>query len=49
MEVSGELHDPDALIPGKEIPWPLKRKLGGPHSQSVLFGERILGAGSFSP
>jgi hypothetical protein len=33
MEVSGQLHDPDALPQG-ESPWyPLDRRLGGPQSR----------------
>jgi hypothetical protein len=34
MEVSGQLHDPTALPPGKEPLVPLKRSVGGPQSQS---------------
>jgi hypothetical protein len=34
MEVSGQLHAPAALLPGKEPCYPLDRGLGGPQSQS---------------
>jgi hypothetical protein len=40
MEVSGQLHDPAALPPGKR-PWcPLDRRLGGPQSRSGRDGEK---------
>jgi len=32
MEVSDGLHAPAALPPGKEPPYPLDRKLGGPRA-----------------
>jgi hypothetical protein len=39
MEVSGQLHAPAALTPGKS-PWhPLDKRLGGPQSQSGRGGE----------
>jgi hypothetical protein len=34
MEVSGQLHAPAALHPGKSPGYPCDRKLGGPQSQS---------------
>jgi hypothetical protein len=34
MEVSGQLHAPAALLPGKKPWYPLDRKLGGPQSRS---------------
>jgi hypothetical protein len=34
MEVSGQLHDPAALSPGKSPQYPLDRRLGGPQSRS---------------
>jgi len=34
MEVSGQLHAPAALPPGKSPRYPLDRRLGGPPSQS---------------
>jgi len=34
MEVSGQLHAPAALPPGKEPWYPLDRRLGGPQSRS---------------
>jgi hypothetical protein len=35
MEVSGQLHSPAALPPGKEpLVYPLDRRLGGPQSRS---------------
>jgi hypothetical protein len=39
MEVSGQLHDPAALPPGKEIRYPLDRRLGRPQSRSGSGGE----------
>jgi hypothetical protein len=39
MEVSGQLHAPAALPPGKEAPIPLDRTLGGPQSLSGRCGE----------
>jgi hypothetical protein len=39
MEVSGQLHDPAALHPGKEPLVPLDRRLGGPQSRSGRGGE----------
>jgi hypothetical protein len=38
MEVSGQLHTPAALPPGKEPLVPLDRRLGGPQSRSGLCG-----------
>jgi hypothetical protein len=41
MEVSGQLHTPAALPPGKEPRrYPLDRRLGGPQSRSGLRGEK---------
>ena len=37
MEVSGQLQAPAALLPGKNSP--LSKRVSGPHSQSVQFGE----------
>jgi hypothetical protein len=39
MEVSGQLHAPAALPPGKEPWYPLHRKLGGSQSRSGRGGE----------
>jgi hypothetical protein len=39
MEVSGQLHVPAALPPGKSPWYPLDRKLGGPQSRSGRGGE----------
>jgi len=39
MEVSGHLHTPAALTPGKEPLNPLDRRLGGPQNRSELGGE----------
>jgi len=39
MEVSGQLHPPTALIPGKEPRDPLGGRLGGPQSRSGRGGE----------
>jgi hypothetical protein len=40
MEVSGQLHAPAALPPGKAPSWyPLDRKLGGPQNRSGRGGE----------
>jgi hypothetical protein len=39
MEVSGQLHDPAALPPGKEPRYPLDRRLCGPKSRSESGGE----------
>jgi hypothetical protein len=39
MEVSGQLHAPAALPPGKEPWYPLDRRLGGPQSRSGRGGE----------
>jgi hypothetical protein len=39
MEVSGQLHPPAALPPGKEPLVPLDRRLGGPQSRSTCDGE----------
>jgi len=37
--VSGQLHAPDALPPGKDPRYPLHRRLGGPQSQYGHGGE----------
>jgi hypothetical protein len=39
MEVSGHLHAPDALSPGKSPWYPLDRILDGPQSRSGRGGE----------
>jgi hypothetical protein len=39
MEVSGQLHAPAALPPGKSPWYPLDRRLGGPQSRSGRGGE----------
>jgi hypothetical protein len=39
MEVSGQLHAPAALPPGKSLWYPLDRRLGGPQSRSGRGGE----------
>jgi hypothetical protein len=41
MEVSGQLHVPAALPPGKKPWYPLDRRLGGPQSLSGHAGEKI--------
>jgi hypothetical protein len=37
--VSGQLHAPDALPPGKDPRYPLHRRLGGPQIRSRRGGE----------
>jgi hypothetical protein len=37
--VSGQLHAPAALPPGKSSRYPLYRRLGGPQSRSGRHGE----------
>jgi hypothetical protein len=39
MDMSGRLHVPAALPPGKQPPLPLHRRLGGPQSRSGHGGE----------
>jgi len=39
MEVSGQLHAPAALPPGKEPRFPLDRRMGGPQSRAGHDGE----------
>jgi hypothetical protein len=39
MELSGQLHAPAALPPGKEPRYPLDRRPGGPHNRSGRCGE----------
>jgi hypothetical protein len=39
MEVSGQLHAPAALPPGKDPRYTLDRRLGGPQSRSGCCGE----------
>jgi hypothetical protein len=39
MEVSGQLHAPATVPPGKEPLEPLDRRLGGPQSRSGRGGE----------
>jgi hypothetical protein len=41
MEVSAQLHAPAALPSGKEPPYPLDRRLGGPQSRSRRGGEYV--------
>jgi hypothetical protein len=41
MEVSGKLHAPVALSPGKNPCYPLDRRLGGPQSRSGLTLNRV--------
>jgi hypothetical protein len=40
MEVSGQLHAPAGLPPGRKPPYPLDRRLGGPQSRSGRGGEK---------
>jgi hypothetical protein len=37
--MSGQLHAPAALPPGKSPRYPFYRRLGGPHSRSGQYGE----------
>jgi hypothetical protein len=37
--VSGQIHAPAALPPGKRLPYTLHRRLGGPQSRSGRGGE----------
>jgi hypothetical protein len=39
MEVSGQLHAPATLPPGKSPRYPFYRRLGGPQSRSGRYGE----------
>jgi hypothetical protein len=39
MEVSGQFYVPDDLLPGKEPPYPLDRRLSGSQSRSERRGE----------
>jgi hypothetical protein len=39
LEVSGQLHAPAALLPGKSPRYPFYRRLGGPQSRSGRYGE----------
>jgi hypothetical protein len=39
LEVSGQLHAPAALPPGRSPRYPLYRRLGGPQSRSGQHGE----------
>jgi hypothetical protein len=39
--VRDQFHVPAELRPEKICPYPLNRKLGGPHSQSGRFGEAV--------
>jgi hypothetical protein len=36
----GQLHAPASLLPGKQPPYQLYRRLGGPQSQSERYGEK---------
>jgi hypothetical protein len=38
--MSGQIHAPTDLSPGKSPRYPLDRRLGGPQSQFGLYGER---------
>jgi hypothetical protein len=49
MEVSGQLHAPTALPPGKEPPYPLDKRLGGPQSRSGRYGEERNLTPAFQP
>jgi hypothetical protein len=51
MEESGQLHSPAALPTGKYTQYPLEGRLGGPHSQSGLWGEKknLVPAGNRTP
>jgi hypothetical protein len=40
MEVTGRLHDPAALSPGKEQRYPVERRLGESLNQSGRGGEK---------
>jgi hypothetical protein len=40
MEVGGQIHAPAALLPGKEPPYPLEIRMGGPQSRSGHCVER---------
>jgi hypothetical protein len=42
MEVSGQLHSSAALLPGKEPPYPLDRRLRGLQSLYGRYGEEKL-------
>jgi hypothetical protein len=37
--MSGQLHAPTALTPGKSLRYPFYRRLGGPQSRSGQYGE----------
>jgi hypothetical protein len=39
LEVSGQLHAPAALPPGKSPRYPFYRRFGGPQSRSGRYGE----------
>jgi hypothetical protein len=39
LEVSGQLHAPAALPPGKSPRYPFYRRLGGPQSRSGRYGD----------
>jgi len=39
MEVSGQLHTPAALSPGRSPWYPMDRRLGGPQSWAGCSGE----------
>jgi hypothetical protein len=41
MDVNGEHHSPAALLPGKNLHYPLNRRLVGPQSHSGRFGEEM--------
>jgi hypothetical protein len=46
--VSGQLHAPAALPPGKSSRYPLYRRLGGPQSQSGRHGLQLANRGTIS-
>jgi len=39
LKLGNQLHDPGALNPWKELPYPLGKRLGEPQSQFGCFGE----------
>jgi hypothetical protein len=47
MAVSGQIHAPAALIPGKETLYPLTRRLSRPQSRSGRGGEEKKEISSF--
>jgi hypothetical protein len=49
--MSGQLHAPAALPPGKSSRYPLYRRLGGPQRRSGRYGEEIIldSTGTWNP